>query len=307
MSGIFISYRRQDSEDITGRIRERLAGAFGGSSVFKDTQSIPQGSEFPVILAERINDASAALIIIGPSWLSIAEKGRQRLFEPKDYVRAEVEAALSNPSLLVLPVLVRNAKMPQRDELPKSIASLADRNAIVVRSDPDFDHDIAELIDSLLRVMPTVSGTSASRVVEFDERENVDYSSVRYMLKQRALRQGRFEVVIVNLANDLKQIVTFDAPIVWPRVAEAMWQACRHVDPNTERVLGHLNVSMFSSSRAELEVLFSSTRFRVKCRYGYQSSYSYTDIKGTMIIDARESRTVDAVQQAYKAERAKTK
>src|SRR6185312_5138523 len=124
MSGIFISYRRQDSEDITGRIRERLAGAFGGSSVFKDTQSIPQGSEFPVVLAERINDASAALIIIGPTWLSIAEKGRQRLFAPGDYVHAEVEAALRKPGLLVLPVLVRNAKMPQRAELPKSIASL---------------------------------------------------------------------------------------------------------------------------------------------------------------------------------------
>ena len=119
MSGIFISYRRQDSEDITGRIRERLAGAFGGSSVFKDTQSIPQGSEFPVVLAERINDASAALIIIGPTWLSIAEKGRQRLFRAGDYVRAEVEAALHKPGLLVLPVLVRNAKMPQRNDYRK--------------------------------------------------------------------------------------------------------------------------------------------------------------------------------------------
>ncbi len=305
MSGIFISYRRQDSEDITGRMRERLAGAFGGSSVFKDTQSIPQGSEFPVVLAERINDASAALIIIGPTWLSIAEKGRQRLFTPGDYVHAEVEAALRKPGLLVLPVLVRNAKMPQRAELPTSIASLADRNAIVVRSDPDFDHDIAELIDALAKVVPSVGRGSVSRVIEFDEREAKDNDSLR--LKLRSLRQGRFEMYTFNTADALKTLVTMDTAIYWPHAAEAMWQACRRVDPNTERVLAHLNVNVWSSSRGELEVLFSSPRFRVKCHYGYYSAYSYDDFKGTMIIDARESRTVDAVQQAYEAERAKAK
>lgn len=295
MSGIFISYRRQDSQDITGRIRERLAGAFGGSSVFKDTQSIPQGAEFPVVLAQRINDSSAALIIIGPAWLSIAEQGRQRLSEPDDYVRAEVEALLRNPGLLVLPALVRNAGMPQRDELPQSIASLADRNAIAVRSDPDFDHDIGELIDSLARVVPTVSGMSASRVIEFEEHET------RVMLlKQRALRAGRFEWVTSVLA----QVLTMDAAIDWPSAGEAMWRACLRVDPNTQRSLAYLNTNPMSSGRAQLEVLFSSPRFRVKFQYGYNADLSGAHYKGTMIIDARESRTVDAVQGANEAVRA---
>jgi hypothetical protein len=43
MPGIFISYRRADSPDATGRIYDRLVAEFGRAQVFKDIDSIPLG------------------------------------------------------------------------------------------------------------------------------------------------------------------------------------------------------------------------------------------------------------------------
>ncbi|MGA8294280.1 MAG: hypothetical protein WB820_17675 [Rhodoplanes sp.] len=40
---IILSYRRSDSEVITGRIRDKLASHYGEDGVFMDTESIPLG------------------------------------------------------------------------------------------------------------------------------------------------------------------------------------------------------------------------------------------------------------------------
>src|SRR6266511_1708478 len=40
-------------------------------------------------------------------------------------------------------------KMPATQELPESLVNLAFRNGIEVRGDPDFDHDMQRLIDSI--------------------------------------------------------------------------------------------------------------------------------------------------------------
>ena len=45
MSKILISYRREDSADVTGRIYDRLIQVFP-QSVFRDVDSIPLGVDF---------------------------------------------------------------------------------------------------------------------------------------------------------------------------------------------------------------------------------------------------------------------
>jgi len=71
------------------------------------------------------------------------------LDDPNDFVRIEVESALRNPSVLVIPVLVDNANMPVAEQLPDSLEELAYRNAVKVRTDPDFPHDMDMLIRQL--------------------------------------------------------------------------------------------------------------------------------------------------------------
>jgi len=46
MPEITISYRRKDSDAITGRIRDRIARDFGDNSVFMDIDNIPLGIDF---------------------------------------------------------------------------------------------------------------------------------------------------------------------------------------------------------------------------------------------------------------------
>lgn len=46
--------------------------------------------------------------------------------------------------------------MPKRDELPTSIASLADINALVVRSEPDFENDMRRLREAMVAYDPSL-------------------------------------------------------------------------------------------------------------------------------------------------------
>ncbi len=95
MTRIFLSYRRADSADITGRIDDRLLIAFGRKSVFKDVDSIPLGSDFRKHLASAVSKCDVLLVVIGKDWLSAPdESGSRRLDNDADYVRIEIETAL---------------------------------------------------------------------------------------------------------------------------------------------------------------------------------------------------------------------
>lgn len=54
MSKILISYRREDSADVTGRIYDRMVQEFGQDIVFKDIDSIPFGVDFRKYLDEQV-------------------------------------------------------------------------------------------------------------------------------------------------------------------------------------------------------------------------------------------------------------
>jgi len=150
MSRIFISYRRADSGMFTGRIHDQLKASFGANNVFRDMYNIPAGSDFRSVINESITSTDICLVIIGPQWLNITDtQGKRRLDDPNDFVRIEVESALKNPKTRVIPVLVDNATMPVVEELPPSLMELAYRNAVKVRTDPDFPHDMEILIRQL--------------------------------------------------------------------------------------------------------------------------------------------------------------
>jgi hypothetical protein len=126
--GVFVSYRRQESSHLAGRLYDRLADRFGEGQVFIDVDTIEPGVDF----AEEISSAVAAcevlLAVIGPTWLTaVNELGRRRLDDPDDIVRLEIEAALAR-DVRVIPILVDGAVMPGRDDLPESLAGLARRN-----------------------------------------------------------------------------------------------------------------------------------------------------------------------------------
>jgi hypothetical protein len=155
MSRIFISYRRSDSMAITGRIYDRLVAAFGPRNIFKDVDAIPPGVDFRTYIDDALSKASVVVVIIGQQWvLTTDDYGKRRLNNPDDFVRIEVETALKRENVLVIPVLVNDARMPPPEMLPPSLKELAYRNSLEVRNDPDFNHDVSHLIEVVRARMP---------------------------------------------------------------------------------------------------------------------------------------------------------
>jgi hypothetical protein len=146
---IFVSYRREDSREITGRICDRLNGEFGKETVFRDVDSIPAGVDFRQHIGNTIDHCNVLVAIIGNQWLEAKNaKGERRLELTGDPLRVEIETAL-NKGIPVIPVLVKNGRMPDADELPESLQPLAYRNAIIIPGEPYFHYGVDRLIEEL--------------------------------------------------------------------------------------------------------------------------------------------------------------
>jgi hypothetical protein len=149
MPKIFISYRRSDSSAIVGRIYDYLERAFGKGQVFKDVDTIPPGYDFREILETNLNKSDVVLAIIGKSWLETRNtEGSRRLDDENDFVRYELEFALKS-GIMIIPVLVMGAEMPNAAALPNALQKIAYLNAISLRDDPDFRRDVHRLTKRL--------------------------------------------------------------------------------------------------------------------------------------------------------------
>ena len=155
---VFISYRRDDSAPYAGRLYDRLADAIGQQNIFMDVDSISFGLDFAEAIQGAVSSCDVLLAIIGPEWLTVEHKGRRRLDDPDDFVRLEIEAALER-NVRVVPVLVDEAELPQRDELPESLRPLVRRQTLRLSHD-QFRLESQRLIDDIVRLSPGSSATA---------------------------------------------------------------------------------------------------------------------------------------------------
>jgi len=148
VSGIFLSYRRDDSAGIAGRIYDRLVAHFGEDQIFMDVDSIPLGDDFPQILNDAVSRCDVLLAVIGSHWCGTGPDGGRRLDDPRDFVRIEVETALGR-GIPVIPVLIGQTEMPSDEALPGSLKPLCMRNACSVGMGRDFHGHIDRLLRAL--------------------------------------------------------------------------------------------------------------------------------------------------------------
>lgn len=100
------------------------------------------GVDFVNRITDAVADCDVLLVVIGPGWATLPnDRGGPRLSDAGDYVRLEVETALGNPDVTVIPLLVGGARMPRADELPESVQPLSRRNALEL-SDLRWRHDV---------------------------------------------------------------------------------------------------------------------------------------------------------------------
>lgn len=163
-NAIFISYRRSDSQDLAGRLYDRLADQFGPTAVFQDVDSMPYGVDFQAHLNQTVGNAQVVLAIIGPTWLPTLLDRVQK--SDIDWVRLELETAIAQ-GITIIPVRAGGVDMPKTDQLPKSLRTLASFHSAQARPNPDFGRDMDRLIHRLQEIIEPeilVSGQCKDRV-----------------------------------------------------------------------------------------------------------------------------------------------
>ncbi|MDX6678244.1 MAG: hypothetical protein QOE31_2296 [Solirubrobacteraceae bacterium] len=149
---LFISYRRDDAPGHAGRLYDELSRRFGESQVFMDLNMEP-GVDFVEQINDAVGSCSLLIAVIGPHWTTAQDAhGDLRLDDPADFVRAEVQAALSRRGVRVIPALVEGARMPNAGELPPSLADLVRRNALEL-SDARWSTDVERLVSTVEAVL----------------------------------------------------------------------------------------------------------------------------------------------------------
>ena len=146
---VFISYRRSDTQDLAGRIADRIRAVPEVDHVFIDVDGIEPGADFSLKIQKALAESPVCILLIGPQWRGAhASDGTARIFEDRDFVRLEAAEGLASEQK-VLPVLANGAPMPQPEELPEDLQRFPRINALSIRHS-FFDHDIEHLIDILL-------------------------------------------------------------------------------------------------------------------------------------------------------------
>jgi hypothetical protein len=151
VSGIAISYRREDTEGSAGRLFDRLVARYGEDFIFVDLNSIEPAADWLRTIDETIRSSSIVIALIGPRYLSVDSLGRRRLDDERDYVRREIRTAIEH-GVRLLPVLVQGANMVAGDSLPTDIRALSDVQPAHLDS-RYYDQDIGRLfrtIDEML-------------------------------------------------------------------------------------------------------------------------------------------------------------
>jgi formylglycine-generating enzyme required for sulfatase activity len=148
VGGIFISYRRGDSEGQARALSLELATYIGDKAVFMDVDSIALGRDFRQSLHDSLESCDAFLALIGPSWLDSKDAaGKRRLDDPTDFVRQEIATALKR-NIPVTPVLLQDAQMPAEQSLPDDLKDLAFRNGFEL-SHTRWRSDVREMVQRL--------------------------------------------------------------------------------------------------------------------------------------------------------------
>jgi hypothetical protein len=253
-SGVFISYRREDAPGHTGRLYDRLSQRFGEARVFMDVDSIDIGVDFVTALMNAVESSEVVLVIIGPRWI----EARERLDDPNDYVRVEIQAALER-DVRVVPVLVHGGRLPSAEELPEPLQPLVRRHAIEL-ADASFQSDARQLIERLERVLD--EAPPAAKPTPEPERAGTPW---QVTARRHGRRVFAFEVTLADsthhmdvefrdLASNIVRLDGTVVPIAGNKVTKEHFEFSVDDGPVQRSGVLTLELGMFSPKAIRIEV-----------------------------------------------------
>lgn len=125
MPDILINYRRRDSA-IAAHVLYEVLNEHFPNQAFIDIDKIAPATDFTAVLREALRTCSVMISLIGHHWLSESLESRS------NWVRLEIESALSLAHVTIIPTLLDGAEMPSPEALPRSIHALTKLNATSV-------------------------------------------------------------------------------------------------------------------------------------------------------------------------------
>lgn len=262
MTGIFVSYRRDDSRDIAGRLVDRLRQDYTAEQLFLDIDAIPAGTNFETVLADRLKACDVLLAVIGPQWETTKDAGGQRrLDNPADHVRREIAAALQRQDVRVIPVLVSGAAMPRADTLPDDLKPLVIRQNYELRYER-FNADA----DGLIAQLATVVRPKA-----------------RSGLRKWALPLGVLAALVAaGVAYDLATSVPnprFQSPVL----REEAIKLCKEASEVTARLASTPNAQDWSAARDRFWVLYKGPLYTIETKEKEKSPDHTSPLEGAMV------------------------
>ena len=162
---VFISYRREDTQYLAGRVYDWLEREFGAEGVFKDVDSIPLGVDFRRVIQEAVSSCDVLLVLMGPGWEGQSDQFGSRLHDPSDYVRIEIETAIQR-DIRIIPLIADDRRPPGAQDLPQSLHPLIYRNGMRMRPDPDFRQDMKRLTDAIRKSITPISSAKVAAGTE---------------------------------------------------------------------------------------------------------------------------------------------
>lgn len=193
---VFISYRFRDSSDVVTAIDRALREDLTSHNVFRDSRTLNPGDEYEDRLIEAVRGSDATLVVIGHQWATSppGDDPPYSVGEPSDWVRREVEAALSPTSTTKpIPVLLNGASIPAK--LPATIGALRRRqhvrlsNGIVNGEMDDYQRILAgvwmakaETVGNALILFSTESPKAKAELSkllqELEDKELIDIRTI---------------------------------------------------------------------------------------------------------------------------------
>jgi hypothetical protein len=190
MPKVFICYRREDSAYPAHQIYGVLSNHFGSESVVFDVDTIPLGVDFREYLNKQVSKCDILLAVIGDKWIEIL---KQRLDDPTDFVRIEIQAALKR-KIPVVPILVGNASMLIEKNLPQDIKGLAYKQAAEVRAGPHLKTHLQSLIEGIKHLLAELKAEEDSKQKEAEEERKRKEEEAKWKAeKERALKESEEE------------------------------------------------------------------------------------------------------------------
>lgn len=192
MANIFISYRRESGADIAARVRDFFAAK--GFNVFYDIKSMQLG-EFDKQIIQNINTSQYFILILSKNALD-------RCSNENDWVRKEIECALQNDGIQIIPLLLPQFEFPAN--LPPSLEKIKYFHGV------EYNAVLFDLVmDRLFQLINRNDGVTET---ENDEKKFVALLDGLYAVSiefREVLRNGnqaKFNEVFGKMASNMQSL-----------------------------------------------------------------------------------------------------